>query len=90
MNKFDQTDWATFGGCESAPGKTPMIREVVADKADYVIVVDLSGLTLLRFEEETGNYTERNIELPYDVALTLANAMPENDLEFLNDLIYGG
>ncbi len=88
MRIFDQTDWATFGGCESTKDQPALIREVSSEGADYVVVVDLQGLTIVRFDEESANPTETTIELPYNVAARMAVSM-DDSIELLDNLLDG-
>jgi hypothetical protein len=88
MRVFDRTDWATFGGCESNEYSPALIREVSTEGADYVVIVDLTGLTIVRFDEDTGTSVETTIELPYKVARRMANSM-DDSIQLLDDLIDG-
>ncbi len=88
MRVFDKTDWATFGGATSNVDCHPLIREVSSEGADYVVLVDLSGLTIVRFDEDTGKSVETTIELPYKVARRMASSM-DDSIELLDDLLDG-
>ena len=51
LRNFDKADWETFAGAMGSP----LIAEFGNAKNSYVVIVDCSGLTFTRYDDEGGS-----------------------------------